>query len=304
MIREYRTICSVSESFLCADQIQGVTCGELGEVLLPNGETCACQMLEVDGDKVLAALFDSPLGISTGTCKVRFLGYGLELPLSEDLLGRVWNSLGEPLDGGPPVLPEKYARVNAKPVNPFARERSVKLICLGGEEPLPLGEKHTFFSDVRVAQIARQAEIQGEDKALTIVISAVALPFAEREHLTDELRRRGLTAYTAVFASSPEDKPIVRLATSYTAMTAAEYFAFEKGRHVLFIEADLVAHGDAFTEAMQSASIAATNWEIPGNVGFPPTCCPYANLKALEERIGCRKGREGSITMVSILAEE
>jgi len=274
MIREYRTICDLSEDFLTLTGVQDVAPGELGEVLLPNGETCVCQVLEADGDEVSAVFFNLPLGISPQTCKVRFLGYGLELPLSEDLLGRTWNSLGEPLDGGPAVLPEKYASAHVNPINPLARECSGQTMQIEKGEPFPLGEKRVISSDAHtsiattVAQVARQAKIVGESKDLTIVISATGLPFEEREYLTDELRRRGLTAQTALFVSSPEEKEIRRHATVDTAMMAAEYFAFEKERHVLFI---------------------AAGEEIG------------ADMTA--ERIGCYKGCAGSITMVSIVTE-
>jgi len=270
MIREYRTICDLSEDSFTATKIQGVTCGELGEVFAPNGDTCACQVLEVEGDTVFAVFLASPIGLSTETCKVRFFGHGAELALSEDLLGRTWNSLGEPLDGSSAILPEKYASIYAHPINPLAREHRAETIELKGELPLPLGEKREVVASPNssiaktVAGLARDAKLQGAP--LTIVISVTGLPFQERILLTDELRRRGLTAQTALFASSPADKPILHQRTAYTAMTAAEYFAFQGGRHVLLIEA---SHS-------------------------------HADSAVLEERIGCRKGREGSITMLKV----
>jgi len=274
MIREYRTICDLSEHCFTASKIQGVTPGELGEVFSPSGDTCACQVLEVDGDTVLGAFLESPVGLATETCKVRFFGYGAELSLSEDLLGRTWNSLGEPLDGGSMILPEKYTSIDALPINPLARECRTETIGIMGEASIRLGEKGTVFSSPHnsiaktIAQLARNAKIQVEDQALIIVISAIGVPFRERELLTDELRRRGLTAQTVVFASSPADRPLLHLRTAYTAITAAEYFAFERERHVLLIEADLSAE--------------------------------TAVCAVLEERIGCRKGCEGSITMLKI----
>jgi len=307
MIREYRTISDLSGLFFTATNIKGVTPNELGEVLLPDGEVCPCQVIEIAGDKVCAALLASPRGIGVADCKVRFFGYGLELPLSEDLLGRVWNSLGEPIDGGSAILPEKYAKVNSQPVNPLARASTEKTLQVDGEPPLRLGEERTVLSNLRasiaatVTGIAHQAKIDGDEAALTIVISATGLPFEERGHLIDELRHAGLTARTALFASEPTDPPILRLATAYTAMTAAEYFAFDKERHVLFIEADMSACIDAFTEAMQSVS--AANWEAPGVGAYPPSH-PYADLAVLRERIGLRQGRGGSITLLSVLTEE
>jgi len=313
MIREYRTICDLSEHFFTAGKIQDVFCGELGEILLPNGETRSFQVLEIVGDTVLAALFSTPIGVGTDTCKVRFFGYGLELSLSEDLLGRTWSSFGEALDGGPAVLPEKYASVIAQPINPLARERSGKEVQIDipeidKAEQLYLGGRRTILSDPdssiveTVTRIARQVKISNEERSpFTIVIAATALSFAKREHLKAELRRCGLTAQTVLFASSPEDRPILHLAAPYTAMRAAEYFAFEKERHVLFIAADWAAYAEAFAQAMQSVSIAT--WETPGRAGNPPSY-PYADFAALEERVGCRKGCGGSITMLSILAED
>jgi len=311
MFREYRTICDLSDSSLTVTQVKGVASNELGEVLLPNGEVCLCQVIEVDGGKVHAVLLGSPKGISVTDCKVRFLGYGIELPLSEDLLGRTWNSLGEPIDGGPAVLPEKYMPISGQPINPLVRIRSEKellteITSIDGESPLHLGQARTVMVNKQastvttVAQIVRKTKIAGMDEAPTIVISAMGVPFEEREHLTDELRRQGLTARTVLFVSNPEDPPILRLATAYTVMTAAEYFAFAKERHVLFIEADMSAGIDAFAEAMQSVS--NEKWEAPG-IGVSPLSYPYADLSALRERIGVRRGSAGSITLLSVLAD-
>jgi V/A-type H+-transporting ATPase subunit B len=311
MFREYRTICDLSDSMLTVTNVKGVALYELGEVFLPNGTVCPCQVIEVDAQTVRAILLASPKGICMKDAKVRFLGYGIELPLSEDLLGRIWNSLGEPIDGGPAVLPEKYIKIKGQPINPLARIDTEKkletnLDFVDGGNSLHLGEVRIIDpcpatpAMVAVAQIAEKAKIAGQEDAFTIVISATGSSFEERERLTDELRRLGLTARTVLFTSELTDPPILRLATAHTAMTAAEYFAFDKGRHVLFIQANILDCMDAYADSMQR--ISDLDWEVP-SIGAHPYSYLYADIAVLKERIGCRQGREGSITLLSIMAE-
>ena len=312
MIREYRSITEVSGLHLTLTRVQDVSCGELGEVVLANGQVIACQVLEADGGQVRVSLFAPPFGISLADSKVRFFGYGLELPLSEDLLGRAFHTLGAPIDGGPAILPEAYANVNGLPVNPLARIESETVLQTGipaidDPAPLHLGKKRTLLISPNesaaecAAQIAQGASISGKSGNLTVIIAAMGMPFAERESLIQTLRYDGLTPRTTLFASLPEDLPIVRLTTPCTAMTAAEYFAFEKEHDVLLILADWAANADAFAEAMNS--VTAGNWPLPGMGGYPPAH-PYADFGALLERIGCRKGPGGSITAITVLTED
>jgi len=311
MIREYRTISDVSGSLLTVEHIQGVACGALGEVLLANGDIRLGQVLEVDGARARISLFGDPIGISPADSKVRFPGYGTELPLSEDLLGRAFDCLGNPIDGGPAVLPASYAAISGRPINPLARRASAATIHTGlpaVDEPSPLrvGEARTILSAPGqspaslAANIARTAKLSGEDGELTIIVAAIGLSFEETERLTQAFRHGGLTPRTAIFASRPDDPAILRLATPYAAVTAAEYFAFEKERQVLLFFLDWAHYADAYAEAMNTVSNA--KWEPPGCSPYPPNH-PYADLST-DERIGCRTGREGSITRLSILTED
>ena len=311
MIREYRTICDTSGQFLTVRNVQGISCGTIGEVLLSNGDTRVCQVVEVDADHAHLALFDSPLGISLADSKVRFWHYGLELPLSEDLLGRTFDSLGNPTDGGAAILPERYADVMGHPINPLTRtpgtaEVRTGITALDEEEPLRLGERCTIAvpfgrSPAALAsQIAQQAKIVGQDTELTLVIAAIGLPFEETEHLLGDLRRTGLTPRTTLFLSPPEDTPLRRLTPPYLAMTAAEYLAFEKDRQVLLLFLDLAQYEEAAIEALETASIAP--WTSCSPAYAPHH--PYTDLAALQERIGCRQGKTGSITLLSILTED
>ena len=305
MIKEYRTISEVSGPLMLVKNVEGVTYDELGEIELPNGELRLCQVLEIDGPDALVQLFDSSAGINLAKSKVRFLGHPLQLGVSEDMLGRVFDGMGNPIDGGPEILPDAYMDINGLPMNPAARNYPSEFIETGvsaidGLNTLVRGQKLPIFSGsglphaALAAQIARQAKVLGDDAGnFAVVFAAIGITFEESEYFIQEFRRTGAIARTVMFSNLANDPAIERIATPRMALTAAEYLAFEKGMHVLVIMTDITNYAEALRE------VSAAKKEVPGRRGYPGYL--YTNLATIYERAGRRVGCDGSITMIPIL---
>ena len=304
MIREYKTIKEVASPLMVVKQVEGVTYDELGELELPNGEVRRCKVLEVDGDKAVVQLFESAQGINLAQTKVRFLGHPLELGVSEDMLGRVFNGMGEPIDGGPAILADAYRDINGLPMNPAARAYPAEFIQTGvstidGLNTLVRGQKLPIFScsglphAALAAQIARQARVLGADESFAVVFAAIGITFEESEYFIQEFRRTGAIDRTVVFSNLANDPAVERISTPRMALTAAEYLAFEKDMHVLVILTDITNYAEALRE------ISAAKKEVPGRRGYPGYL--YTDLAQMYERAGRRIGKKGSITMIPIL---
>ena len=305
MIKEYRTISEVSGPLMLVKNVEGVTYDELGEIELPSGERRLCQVLEIDGPDALVQLFDSSAGINLAKSKVRFLGHPLQLGVSEDMLGRVFDGMGNPIDGGPDILPDAYMDINGLPMNPAARNYPSEFIQTGvsaidGLNTLVRGQKLPIFSgsglphSALAAQIARQAKVLGDDAGnFAVVFAAIGITFEESEYFIQEFRRTGAIDRTVMFSNLANDPAIERIATPRMALTAAEYLAFEKGMHVLVIMTDITNYAEALRE------VSAAKKEVPGRRGYPGYL--YTNLATIYERAGRRVGCDGSITMIPIL---
>ena len=305
MIKEYRTISEVSGPLMLVKNVEGVTYDELGEIELPSGERRLCQVLEIDGPDALVQLFDSSAGINLAKSKVRFLGHPLQLGVSEDMLGRVFDGMGNPIDGGPDILPDAYMDINGLPMNPAARNYPSEFIQTGvsaidGLNTLVRGQKLPIFSGsglphaALAAQLARQAKVLGDDAGnFAVVFAAIGITFEESEYFIQEFRRTGAIDRTVMFSNLANDPAIERIATPRMALTAAEYLAFEKGMHVLVIMTDITNYAEALRE------VSAAKKEVPGRRGYPGYL--YTNLATIYERAGRRVGCDGSITMIPIL---
>jgi V/A-type H+-transporting ATPase subunit B len=305
MIKEYRTISEVSGPLMLVKNVEGVTYDELGEIELPNGELRRCKVLEVDGSDVLVQLFDSSTGINLSRSKVRFLGHPLQLGVSEDMLGRVFDGMGNPIDGGPEILPDAYMDINGLPMNPAARNYPSEFIQTGvsaidGLNTLVRGQKLPIFSGsglphaALAAQIARQAKVLGDDAGnFAVVFAAIGITFEESEFFVNEFRRTGAIDRTVLFSNLANDPAVERIATPRMALTSAEYLAFEKGMHVLVIMTDITNYAEALRE------VSAAKKEVPGRRGYPGYL--YTDLATMYERAGRRVGQDGSITMIPIL---
>ena len=304
MIREYKTIAEIASPLMVVKQVEGVTYDELGELELPNGEVRRCKVLEVDGDTAVVQLFESAQGINLAQTKVRFLGHPLELGVSEDMLGRVFNGMGEPIDGGPAILAEAHRDINGLPMNPAARAYPAEFIQTGvstidGLNTLVRGQKLPIFScsglphAALAAQIARQARVLGANESFAVVFAAIGITFEESEYFINEFRRTGAIDRTVVFSNLANDPAVERISTPRMALTAAEYLAFEKDMHVLVILTDITNYAEALRE------ISAAKKEVPGRRGYPGYL--YTDLAQMYERAGRRVGKKGSITMIPIL---
>ena len=305
MRKEYKTIHEVSGPLMVVEQVSGVTYDELAEIELPNGEVRHCQVLEVNGDTAVVQLFDASAGINLKDSKIRFLGHPLELAVSGDMLGRVFNGMGHPIDGGPEILPEARRDINGLPKNPAARDYPNEFIQTGissidGLNTLVRGQKLPIFSGsglphaALAAQIARQAKVLGDDGSnFAVVFAAIGITFEESNFFIQEFRRTGAIDRTVLFTNLANDPAVERIATPRMALTAAEYLAFDKGMHVLVILTDITNYAEALRE------VSAAKKEVPGRRGYPGYL--YTNLATIYERAGRRLGCPGSITMIPIL---
>lgn len=305
MIREYRTASEIVSPLLMVKDVEGVSYDELVEVELRDGSLRRGKVLEVNGDTAVVQLFESAAGINLSQATVRFLGHPLQLGVSGDMLGRVFDGMGRITDGGPEILPEEYRDINGLPMNPAARDYPNEFIQTGvssidGLNTLVRGQKLPIFSGSGLphaqlaAQIARQAKVRGDETAkFAVVFAAIGITFEEAEYFVGEFRRTGAIHRTVLFTNLANDPAVERIATPRMALTAAEYLAFDLGMHVLVILTDITNYAEALRE------VSAAKKEVPGRRGFPGYL--YTDLATMYERAGRQAGKPGSITLIPIL---
>ena len=304
MPKEYRTIQEVAGPLMMVRDVENVSYDELGEIELANGEVRRCKVLEVNGGNALVQLFESSTGINLSDSKVRFLGHSMELGVSEDMLGRVFDGLGNPIDGGPEIIPDERRDINGVAMNPAARNYPSEFIQTGvsaidGLNTLVRGQKLPIFSASGLphanlaAQIAKQAKVVGTDDPFAVVFAAVGITFEEADFFVKSFKETGAIDRTVLFTNLANDPAVERIATPRMALTAAEYLAFEKGMHVLVIITDITNYADSLRE------VSAARKEVPGRRGYPGYM--YTDLATLYERAGRQNGKDGSITLVPIL---
>lgn len=304
MIKEYRTIEEIASPLMVVSGVEGVTYDELAEIELADGSVRRGKVLEVNGSNAVVQLYESAAGINLAQGKVRFLGHPLQLGVSEDMLGRVFNGMGEPIDGGPEILPEEYRDINGLAMNPSARDYPNEFIQTGistidGLNTLVRGQKLPIFSGSGLphanlaAQIARQAKVLDSSSSFAVVFAAIGITFEESEFFIQEFKKTGSIDRTVVFSNLANDPAVERIATPRMALTAAEYLAFEKDMHVLVILTDITNYAEALRE------VSAAKKEVPGRRGYPGYL--YTDLATMYERAGRQLGKEGSITLIPIL---
>ncbi len=304
MLKEYKTIIDVAGPLMLVEKVEGIKYGELTEIELPGGEVRRGQVLEVDRDRALVQIFEGSTGLNIGTAKVRFLGKAIELPVSVDMLGRVFSGLGAPRDKGPKIIPEKRLDINGFPINPYARDYPSEFIQTGvsaidGMNTMVRGQKLPIFSSSGLphsrlaAQVARQAKVLGTESKFAVVFAAMGITFEEANYFITDFRKTGAIERAILFINLADDPTIERIATPRMALTAAEYLAYEKDMHVLVILTDLTNYAEALRE------ISAARKEVPGRRGYPGYL--YTDLSSIYERAGRIQGRDGSITQLPIL---
>lgn len=305
MPKEYRTIQEIAGPLMLVRGVTDVGYNELCEIELINGEKRRCRVLEISGNDALLQLFESSAGISLADSKVHFLGRQMELPVSADMLGRVFDGMGNPIDDGPMIIPEKRMDVNGTPMNPAARNYPMEFVQTGvsaidGLNTLVRGQKLPIFSGSGLphanlaAQIARQAKVSGTTEPFAVVFAAIGITFEEANFFMQSFRETGAIDRTVLFVNLADDPAIERIATPRMALTAAEYLAFTMDMHVLVILTDITNYADALRE------VSAARKEVPGRRGYPGYM--YTDLASLYERAGRQKGKKGSITLIPILS--
>ena len=305
MFKEYKTVRDIIGPLMLVENVEGVTFGELAEVHLANGTKRLARVLEVTTDTALVQLFEGTHGISPGRVKLRFLGRGLRMDVSPDMLGRTFDGMGTPIDGGPPVIPVESIDINGNPINPCARDYPNEFIQTGIStidlmNTLVRGQKLPLFSGAGLphpalgAQIARQAKVLGSEEEFAVVFCAMGVTFEESNQFIEDFRRTGAIEKAVLFINLADDPVIERIAAPRVALTVAEYLAFELEMHVLVILTDLTNYCDALRE------ISAARKEVPGRRGYPGYM--YTDLSQLYERAGRLRGKKGSITQIPILS--
>ncbi len=304
MLKEYKTIREIVGPLMLVEGVDGAKYDELVEIRQENGEVRRGKVLEVNRDKALVQLFEPSQGLQMSSSKARFLGRSMELGVSEEMLGRVFDGMGNPRDGGAPIIPEMKMDINGQPINPVARDYPNEFIQTGvsaidGLNTLVRGQKLPVFSMSGLphaelaAQIARQAKVLGSDSKFAVVFAAVGITFEEADFFISDFRKTGAIERAVVFVNLANDPAIERIATPRMALTAAEYLAYEKDMHVLVITTDITNYAEALRE------VSAARKEVPGRRGYPGYL--YTNLATMYERAGRIVGKKGSITQIPIL---
>jgi len=306
MLKEYKTIKEIAGPLLIVEGVSGVKYEEMVEVELPSGEKRRGRVLEISEDKAIVQMFEETRGLEIKNAKAKFLGKTMEIGVSSDMLGRIFSGSGEPRDNGPKIIPEKKLDINGNPLNPYARDYPNDFIQTGistidGLNTLVRGQKLPIFSGSGLphselaAQIARQAKVitKDEKSEFAVVFCAMGITFEESEYFIKEFKQTGAIERAALFINLADDPVIERITLPRIALTTAEYFAFEKGLHVLVIMTDMTNYCEALRE------ISAARKEIPGRRGYPGYL--YTDLSTIYERAGRIKGKPGSITQIPIL---
>ncbi len=303
-IKQYKTIKEVVGPLMLVEKVRDVKYDELVEIKLANGETRLGKVLEINEDKALVQLFESSQGMKIDDAKTTFLGHGIEMGLSPDILGRVFDGLGRPIDNRGSVVADTRLNINGSALNPVARDYPSEFIQTGisaidGLNTLVRGQKLPIFSGSGLphsklaAQIARQSRVLGKDEKFAVVFAAIGITFEEADFFIEDFRKSGAIERTVMFVNLANDPAIERIATPRMAITAAEYLAYQLNMHVLVILTDITNYAEALRE------ISSARKEVPGRRGYPGYL--YTDLASLFERAGRIKGLSGSITQLPIL---
>lgn len=304
MIKEYRTISEIVGPLMVVEKVENVCYDEMVEIRTQSGEIRQGRVLEINEDSAVVQLFERADGILMEKSTVRFLEKPQVLGVSLDMLGRIYDGMGKPIDEGPKLLPEKYMDINGIVINPVARDYPSEFIQTGissidGLNTMVRGQKLPVFSASGLphkelaAQIARQAKVKGDEGNFAVVFAAIGITFEEAEYFIEDFRNTGALQRTVMFVNLADDPAIERLSTPRMALTMAEYLAFEKDMHVLVIMTDITNYCEALRE------VGAARREVPGRRGYPGYM--YTDLANLYERAGKIKGRKGTITQIPVL---
>lgn len=301
---EYNTIKEIAGPLLVVQGVEGVAYGELVAIQTAKGEKRTGQVLEARKGIAVVQVFEGTRGLDTANTRVRFTGETMKIGLSKEVIGRIFNGTGKPIDGNPEIVPEKMLDINGLPINPTAREYPEEFIQTGMSaidvmNTLVRGQKLPLFSEAGLphnelaAQIARQAKVRGKGESFAVVFAAMGITAEEARFFMDDFERTGAIEKMVAFINLADDPAIERIITPRMALTTAEYLAYEKDMHVLVILTDMTNYAEALRE------IAAARNEIPGRRGYPGYM--YTDLANSYERAGKIEGKKGSVTQIPIL---
>jgi len=305
MLKEYLTIRDIIGPLLLVENVEEAKYAELVEIEFPDGSVGMGNVLEVTRDAVLIQSFEGTRGLNTTQTRIKFTGRGLELPVARDILGRVFDGLGRPIDGGPLLIPDKKLDIHGSPINPYARDYPSDFIQTGisaidGLNPLVRGQKLPIFSGSGLphsqvaAQIARQSTVLRGAEEFAVVFAAMGITFEEADYFISEFRKTAAIERAVLFVNLADDPAVERIATPRMALTAAEYLAFDLDMHVLVILLDMTYYCEALRE------VSAARKEVPGRRGYPGYL--YTDLATIYERAGRIKGMKGSITQIPVIS--
>lgn len=305
MLKEYKTVTEVVGPLMLVEGVEGVNFDELVDIEMQTGERRRGRVIEIEEGRAMVQLFEGSTGINLAATSVRFLGRPLELGVSEDMVGRAFNGLGEPIDDGPAIIPEEKRDVNGTAINPVSRDYPSEFIQTGistidGLNTLVRGQKLPIFSgnglphNQVAAQIARQARVLNDDEGFAVVFAAIGITFEEAQFFLDDFRKTGALDRSVLFMNLADDPAIERLSTPKMALTCAEYLAYEKDMQVLVIMTDMTNYAEALRE------VSAARKEVPGRRGYPGYL--YTDLSTIYERAGKLRGKPGTITQIPILS--
>ena len=305
MLKEYITVTEVVGPLMLVEGVEGVSFDELVDIEMQSGERRRGRVIEIEEGRAMVQLFEGSTGINLESTSVRFLGRPLELGVSEDMVGRAFNGLGEPIDDGPAIIPEEKRDVNGTAINPVSRDYPSEFIQTGistidGLNTLVRGQKLPIFSgnglphNQVAAQIARQARVLNDDEGFAVVFAAIGITFEEAQFFLEDFRKTGALDRSVLFMNLADDPAIERLSTPKMALTCAEYLAYEKDMQVLVIMTDMTNYAEALRE------VSAARKEVPGRRGYPGYL--YTDLSTIYERAGKLRGKPGTITQIPILS--
>ena len=303
-VKEYTRVSEIRGPLIVVEGVSRVAYDEVVEVELNSGERRRGRVLEVTRNAAVVQVFEGTAGISTVGAKVRFLGRTLEMPVSEDMLGRIFDALGKPIDGGPDIVAEEKYDINGAPINPAVRAYPEDFIQTGvsaidGMNTLVRGQKLPIFSgsglphNELAAQIARQATVRGKEEEFAVVFAAIGIKYDDFVFFRRFFEETGAMKRVAMFVNLANEPAMLRLVAPRAALTLAEYLAYERDMHVLAILTDMTNYAEALRE------ISAAREEVPGRQGYPGYM--YSDLASVYERAGRVHGRKGSITQMPIL---
>ena len=301
---KFFTVKEISGSLLLCESVKGISYGEVVRVIAHDGDEKVGQVIDVSDNVTVIQIFEETSGLDVNSTAVRFTGETVKLPVSTDMFGRIFSGGGKPADGGPRIIPDDHLDVHVATINPYSRVHPSKFIQTGisvidGLNTLLLGQKLPILSGTGLphkqlaSQIVSQAKVTEEEEGFTIVFAAMGITADEVRFFRDNFMKMGAMSRVVMFVNLAKDPTIERILTPRLALTAAEYFAFQQGLHVLVILVDMTNYCEALRE------ISAARLEIPGRRGYPGYM--YTDLATLYERAGIIRGKKGSITQIPIL---